>query len=74
MDHFGGVKGVISQEQVDKGEVKVFAPQGFINATFDENIMAGNAMSRRAFYSIFSGDKFKISERKQKYSFGISNF
>lgn len=49
-DHFGGVKGVISQEEVDAGKVKVIAPYGFTSAALDENVMAGNAMTRRATY------------------------
>lgn len=49
-DHFGGVKGVISQAEVDSGKVKVFAPQGFTEAALDENVMAGNVMGRRAGY------------------------
>lgn len=49
-DHFGGVKGVISQEEVDAGKVKVFAPAGFTEAALDENVMAGNVMGRRAMY------------------------
>lgn len=47
IDHFGGVKGVISQEQVDKGEVAVIAPAGFMEAAIKENVLAGNAMYRR---------------------------
>lgn len=50
VDHFGGVKGVISQEDVDSGKVKVFAPKGFTEAALDENVMAGNVMGRRAMY------------------------
>ncbi len=49
-DHFGGVKGVISQEDVDSGKVKVYAPNGFTEAALDENVMAGNVMGRRAMY------------------------
>lgn len=49
-DHFGGVKGVISQEDVDAGKVKVIAPYGFVSAALDENVMAGNAMTRRSTY------------------------
>lgn len=49
-DHFGGVKGVISQEDVDKGKVRVIAPSGFTEAALDENVMAGNVMARRASY------------------------
>lgn len=49
-DHFGGIKGFVSQEQVDAGEVKVFAPEGFIEHAVAENVYAGTAMNRRAAY------------------------
>ncbi|MGC4012142.1 MAG: alkyl sulfatase dimerization domain-containing protein [Pseudomonas sp.] len=48
IDHFGGVKGLVSQEQVDKGEVQIIAPKGFMEAAIKENVLAGNAMLRRA--------------------------
>ncbi|MBM7060384.1 MBL fold metallo-hydrolase [Pseudomonas sp. UL073] len=47
VDHFGGVKGLVSQEQVDKGEVAIIAPAGFMEAAIKENVLAGNAMFRR---------------------------
>lgn len=50
IDHYGGVKGVISEEDVKAGKVKVIAPDGFMEAAISENVMAGNAMSRRAAY------------------------
>lgn len=49
-DHFGGVKGIISQEQVDAGEVQVIAPEGFLQHAVAENVFAGTAMLRRAGY------------------------
>jgi alkyl sulfatase BDS1-like metallo-beta-lactamase superfamily hydrolase len=49
-DHFGGVKGIISQEQVDAGEVQVIAPEGFVHHAIAENVFAGTAMARRASY------------------------
>ena len=49
VDHFGGVKGVISQQEVDAG-VPVIAPQGFLEPAIAENIYAGTAMTRRAAY------------------------
>lgn len=49
-DHFGGVKGVISQADVDAKKVQVIAPYGFTESALDENILAGNVMSRRASY------------------------
>lgn len=50
IDHFGGVKGIISQSQVDSGEVIVVAPEGFLHHAIAENVFAGPAMSRRAGY------------------------
>jgi alkyl sulfatase BDS1-like metallo-beta-lactamase superfamily hydrolase len=50
IDHWGGVKGVISQEEVDAGKVKVIAPENFLEAAISENIITGNVMSRRASY------------------------
>jgi alkyl sulfatase BDS1-like metallo-beta-lactamase superfamily hydrolase len=49
-DHFGGVKGVVSQAQVDSGEIQIIAPRGFMEHAIKENILAGNAMTRRATY------------------------
>lgn len=49
-DHFGGVKGLITQAQVDAGEVQVIAPHGFMQALISESVIAGSAMSRRGSY------------------------
>ncbi len=49
-DHFGGVKGVISEADVAAGKVQVLAPAGFLEAVAGESVMAGTAMSRRAQY------------------------
>ncbi len=48
IDHFGGVRGVISEEDVQAGTVQVIAPFGFMEEAIAENVYAGNAMSRRA--------------------------
>ena len=48
VDHFGGVLGVIDEEQVQAGAVQVFAPAGFMAEAVAENVYAGPAMSRRA--------------------------
>lgn len=50
VDHFGGVRGVVSEDDVKAGKVKIYAPDGFLDAAVSENVMAGNAMSRRASY------------------------
>ena len=48
IDHFGGVWGVISPEQVDSGEVQILAPRDYVQESLNENVMAGNVMGRRA--------------------------
>ena len=50
VDHYGGVRGVVEQEDVDAGRVRVIAPEGFVEAAISENVMAGNAMTRRSMY------------------------
>jgi alkyl sulfatase BDS1-like metallo-beta-lactamase superfamily hydrolase len=50
VDHFGGVKGVVSEAAVNAGEVPVWAPAGFLEHAVSENVLAGAAMARRAGY------------------------
>ena len=50
LDHFGGVLGVTTQEDVDAGRCRVIAPEHFMRETVAENLLAGNAMNRRALY------------------------
>ena len=50
VDHFGGVKGVINEEDVLSGDIQVIAPEGFEKHAVNENVYAGNAMGRRASY------------------------
>ncbi|ACQ79005.1 beta-lactamase domain protein [Beutenbergia cavernae DSM 12333] len=50
VDHFGGVKGVTTQEDVDAGRCVVLAPAGFLEHAIAENVYAGTAMARRAGY------------------------
>ncbi|MFM0644594.1 alkyl sulfatase dimerization domain-containing protein [Paraburkholderia bryophila] len=50
VDHYGGVRGLVSEEDVNAGKVKIVAPHGFTEAAVGENIIAGNAMGRRASY------------------------
>ena len=49
-DHFGGVRGVVDEADVKAGKVKILAPAGFTEHAVSENVIAGNAMSRRAQY------------------------
>jgi alkyl sulfatase BDS1-like metallo-beta-lactamase superfamily hydrolase len=50
IDHWGGVKGVTSADDVAAGRCRVIAPEGFVEAAVSENVFAGNAMTRRASY------------------------
>lgn len=50
VDHFGGSRGVVDQEDVDSGRVPVIAPEGFLGHAVSENVYAGGAMIRRATY------------------------
>jgi alkyl sulfatase BDS1-like metallo-beta-lactamase superfamily hydrolase len=50
VDHFGGAKGILSQEEIDAGGVPVLAPAGFLHHAVSENVFAGTAMARRAGY------------------------
>ena len=64
VDHFGGVRGVVDEADVRSGKVKVIAPEGFMDNAIAENVLAGNAMSRRANYmygiSLPANDKGSI--------------
>src|SRR6476661_7134925 len=50
IDHFGGVKGVTSDEDVAAGRCAIVAPAGLVAHAVAENVYAGTAMARRAAY------------------------
>jgi alkyl sulfatase BDS1-like metallo-beta-lactamase superfamily hydrolase len=50
IDHFGGVRGVVNSDDVAAGRVTIWAPAGFMAAAVGENVIAGNAMLRRALF------------------------
>ena len=67
-DHFGGVAGVVSEDQVGKaseGKIPIIVPDGFDEETVKENVFAGYAMSIRARYQfgigIPAGETGKVS-------------
>lgn len=49
-DHFGGIKGVVSEDEAISRSIPIIAPEGFEEHAVSENIYAGNAMLRRADY------------------------
>jgi alkyl sulfatase BDS1-like metallo-beta-lactamase superfamily hydrolase len=50
VDHFGGVRAVVRDEDLAAGKVRIVAPVDFMEESVSENVMLGNAMSRRASY------------------------
>lgn len=65
-DHYGGIRGIVSEEDVKSGKVKVIAPEGFMEHAISENVTAGNAMSRRATFQYGA-----FLPRNEKGSVGI---
>lgn len=49
-DHFGGARGVVDMEAYENGDVQIIAPEGFVEHAIFENVIAGNAMTRRSTY------------------------
>jgi len=49
-DHWGGVRGIVDEKDVQAGKVEIIAPSAFMQYAVSENVYAGNAMSRRLFY------------------------
>lgn len=49
-DHFGGVLGIFSPEEVAKRKIPVIAPEGFMEEATSENILVGTGMGRRSMY------------------------
>lgn len=49
-DHFGGVKGVISEEDASSGRVRVIAPDGFAEWVLKEQGLAAEGMASRNSY------------------------
>jgi len=50
VDHFGGVRGVVTPAEVAGGAVAVVAPAGFMEHAVSENVVAGPGRGRRASY------------------------
>jgi linear primary-alkylsulfatase len=48
VDHFGGVRGVVDEVDVNTGRVEIIAPAGFMDEIVSENVLAGTPMVRRA--------------------------
>jgi alkyl sulfatase BDS1-like metallo-beta-lactamase superfamily hydrolase len=62
-DHYGGVAGVLSEQEARDREVPIIAPEGFLAEVVSESVIAGPAMSRRAGYQF--GHRLDRSVRGQ---------
>ncbi|QWC90930.1 alkyl/aryl-sulfatase [Cupriavidus metallidurans] len=49
-DHYAGIRGIVTDAEIQSGKVRIIAPEGFMEEAVSENVIAGNAMSRRAVY------------------------
>ena len=50
VDHFGGILGVISPEEVAERKVPIIAPEFFIEEATSENMISGVTMARRSLF------------------------
>jgi alkyl sulfatase BDS1-like metallo-beta-lactamase superfamily hydrolase len=50
VDHWGGVRGIVDEADVQAGKVQIIAPRAFMQYAVSENVYAGNAMNRRVMY------------------------
>jgi alkyl sulfatase BDS1-like metallo-beta-lactamase superfamily hydrolase len=50
VDHYGGVRGIVSDADVAARKVRIVAPEHFLEHAISENVIAGNAMGRRAIF------------------------
>lgn len=50
VDHYGGIKGIVSEEEVKEKNIPIIVPDGFAEHAVSENIYAGAAMGRRSSY------------------------
>jgi alkyl sulfatase BDS1-like metallo-beta-lactamase superfamily hydrolase len=50
IDHYGGVMGVVSHEDIESGRVKIYAPEGYTEAALNEGVIGGNRQTRLSGY------------------------
>lgn len=62
LDHFGGIEGILANmSEAEQKNLRIIAPEGFMEEATSENIIAGIAMGRRAAYMY--GRSLSRSER-----------
>jgi alkyl sulfatase BDS1-like metallo-beta-lactamase superfamily hydrolase len=50
IDHYGGVMGVVTHEDIKSGKVKIYAPEGYTEAALNEGVIGGNRQTRLSGY------------------------
>ncbi len=50
IDHFGGALGALAAAKTNLADIQVIAPEGFMEESISENVLAGQTMKRRADY------------------------
>lgn len=50
IDHYGGVMGVVSHEDIKSGKVRIYAPAGYTEAALNESVIGGNRQTRLSGY------------------------
>jgi alkyl sulfatase BDS1-like metallo-beta-lactamase superfamily hydrolase len=50
VDHWGGIRGLLTDEDVRTRNIPIIAPVGFLRNAIEENVYAGTAMNRRLSY------------------------
>jgi alkyl sulfatase BDS1-like metallo-beta-lactamase superfamily hydrolase len=68
-DHFGGVLGVLTPDEVAQRKIPIVAPEGFMEEATSENIMVGTAMARRSLYQ-FGRDSAAQCQRQCGHRLG----
>lgn len=66
VDHFGGIEGIVTAEQVEKEGILLIAPEDYEKYVVSENVYVGTAMARRASYQYGS-----LLEKNEKGGLGI---
>ncbi len=65
IDHYGGIRGVVSEDEVKERRIPIIVPRGFEESAISENIYAGNAMKRRSDYmygrSLTPGERGRLA-------------
>ena len=50
LDHYGGILGMIERSRIEKENIPIVAPEGFLREAVAENVIAAPVMGRRATY------------------------